>query len=126
MQQRFPEGVSIPEEFYPEEEIAYLRSRLTGETPEPVFNNWNFGGYLIFSLRDKVKVYIDGRADTAYPASLISMPLQEQYKNLEKNTSISFAIMTNYQPISQIYFKGNPHLKQVFSGKVATVFERNM
>ncbi|MEQ1705499.1 MAG: hypothetical protein ABL867_05945 [Rickettsiales bacterium] len=126
MQKRFPQGVSLPEEFYPEEEIAYLRSRLTGETLEPIFNNWNFGGHLIFSLRDKVKVYIDGRADTAYPASLISMPLQEQYKNLEKNTPIRFAIMPNYQPISQIYFKQNPHWKQVFSGKVATIFERKM
>lgn len=124
MQKRFPEGVSLPKEFYPAEEIAYLRSRLTGSVPEPIFNSWNFGGYLIFSLRDKVKVYIDGRADTVYPASLITLPMLETYEKLEKNNSIHFAITPNYQPLSQVYFKANPHWKKVFVGKVATVFER--
>jgi hypothetical protein len=124
MEKRFSEGVVLPKEFYPMEEIAYLRSHITASAPEPIFNHWNLGGYLILSLRDKVKVYIDGRADTAYPSSLIARPILQSYEKLEENKDIHFAIMPNYQPISQIYFMENPNWKVVFVGKVATVFER--
>ncbi|GIW63233.1 MAG: hypothetical protein KatS3mg091_035 [Patescibacteria group bacterium] len=55
----------------------------------PVFNNYDIGGYLIFTLSDKEKVFIDNRPE-AYPSEFfehnyIKPQQQEQnWKNLDK------------------------------------------
>jgi hypothetical protein len=124
VQKRYPDGVLLPAEFYPVSEIEYLRGRIADGESEMIFNHWNLGGYLIFSLRDKVKVFIDGRADTVYPPSVIKMQ-GGHLAMLEANKDIKFAIMPSYQPLSQAYFENSGEWKAVFVGKVAKVYERN-
>jgi len=47
-------------EHFPASAVAFLaRAR----PPAPIFNHYNFGGYLIWKLYPDYKVYIDGRAD---------------------------------------------------------------
>ena len=47
-------------EHFPASAVAFLaRTR----PPGPIFNHYNFGGYLIWKLYPDYKVYIDGRAD---------------------------------------------------------------
>ena len=47
-------------EHFPASAVAFLaRAR----PPAPIFNHYNFGGYLIWKLDPEYKVYVDGRAD---------------------------------------------------------------
>jgi hypothetical protein len=54
--------------------------------PEPIFNNFDIGSYLDFTLYPKEKVFIDGRPE-AYPASFLQntyIPMQTDQKMFEK------------------------------------------
>jgi hypothetical protein len=50
----------IMEEKWPVKAVAYLE---THPVPAPMYNDYLFGGYLIWQMSDRNKVFIDGRAD---------------------------------------------------------------
>lgn len=45
---------------YPTRAVAYMRSHAV---PQPLFNSYDWGGYLIWTLYPRYPVYIDGRPD---------------------------------------------------------------
>jgi hypothetical protein len=54
---------------------------LQNNLPQPIFNNFDIGSYIIYRTYPKYKVFIDGRPE-AYPASFFQntyIPLQEDY-----------------------------------------------
>jgi hypothetical protein len=51
---------NIVEKELPVKAVAYLRQH---PVPKPMFNDYRFGGFLIWQLSDVNKVFIDGRAD---------------------------------------------------------------
>jgi hypothetical protein len=55
-------------EMLSEQDARYLQTHFSHAR---VLNNWNVGGILIFSTRGAVPVFVDGRAATAYPDSLL-------------------------------------------------------
>ena len=54
------ELASIIEQKWPVRAVAYLRQH---PAPKPMLNSYEYGGYLIYSMSDTNKVFIDGRAD---------------------------------------------------------------
>ena len=54
------ELASIIEQKWPVRAVAYLRQH---PPPKPMLNSYEYGGYLIYSMSDANKVFIDGRAD---------------------------------------------------------------
>jgi hypothetical protein len=59
--------ISLPH-MLSEQDALYLRTHLSHAR---VLNNWNVGGLLIYRTRGDVPVFVDGRAATAYPDSLL-------------------------------------------------------
>jgi len=51
---------SIVEENWPVQAVAYLRQH---PAPQPMYNTYAYGGYLIWQMSDANKVFIDGRTD---------------------------------------------------------------
>jgi hypothetical protein len=51
---------SIMEEKWPVKAVAYLKLH---PAPRPMYNNYGYGGYLIWQLDGENKVFVDGRAD---------------------------------------------------------------
>lgn len=50
--------------------------------PQPIFNNFDFGSYILYRTYPDYKVFIDGRPE-AYPATFFTqkyLPMQEEYK----------------------------------------------
>ena len=54
------ELASIVEQKWPVRAVVYLRQH---PPPKPMLNSYEYGGYLIYSMSDVNKVFIDGRAD---------------------------------------------------------------
>jgi hypothetical protein len=54
------ELLQTEEGFFPVSAVQYLRAHAV---PEPMFNEYGYGGYLIWSFNGQRKVFIDGRAD---------------------------------------------------------------
>lgn len=75
----------------------------------PIFNNYDIGGYLIYYLYPKEKVFIDNRQKEAYPASFfkeIYIPMQEDEEKWEKemeshNFNVIFFYRLDYTPWAQ-------------------------
>lgn len=52
----------------PEDAAAFLGARYSSLR---LYNDYNFGGYLVWRLRGAPAVFFDGRADTAYPRTVL-------------------------------------------------------
>lgn len=60
--------VETPAAHAPEEALAYANTHF----PEArLFANYGFGGYILYCCRDVRPVFVDGRADTAYPRKVL-------------------------------------------------------
>jgi hypothetical protein len=68
VQSRFSGRVQWPQIMYPKQEIAYLAKHLAGRR---LYNQWNFGAFLIFETTGQVPHFIDGRGATAFPPALL-------------------------------------------------------
>src|SRR3989344_6043659 len=59
----------------------------TNRVPGPIFNNYDIGGYLIYNLYPKERVFVDNRPE-AYPADFfdkVYIPMQEDDRVWREN-----------------------------------------
>ena len=101
----------------------------------PIFNNFNIGGYLIFHLYPREKVFIDNRPE-AYPASFFQqeyLPMlsdESKWKELENRYGFRTIILdhTDMSP-AIMQFKisrmSDPEWKLVFLNNNVVIFTRN-
>jgi hypothetical protein len=71
---------------------------LQHKLPGPVFNDFDIGGYAIYSLYPRYKVFVDNRPE-AYPADW----LQNTYIQLQENADLQNKVFRQYH-IQTIYF----------------------
>lgn len=64
------------EKTYPVAAVEYLN---THSVPGPMYNNYGFGGYLVFARGPEHKVYIDGRGEIYEPAGIMREYVQLGY-----------------------------------------------
>lgn len=98
----------------------------------PFFNNYDIGGYLIWSLPAKEKVFVDNRPE-AYPDSFFS----EIYKPMQENPAIFEKVDQEYNFNAIVFsqnditpwgtnflkvIKENPNWAQVFEDNYAVVY----
>ncbi len=57
-----------PSDSVPKEEILFIKENYPGLN---FYNDYNSGGYLVFYAGDAIKLFIDGRAGTAYPEDIL-------------------------------------------------------
>jgi len=57
-----------PSDSVPQEEILFIKENYRGLN---FYNDYNSGGYLVFYAGDAIKLFIDGRAGTAYPEEVL-------------------------------------------------------
>lgn len=93
----------------------FLKNNLKG----PLFNNFDIGSYLEYSLYPKEKVFIDGRPE-AYPASFI----QQVYIPMQTDRNL-FNEMTKKYHLNTIFFAhtdqtpwGNVFVKEIVQNKM--------
>lgn len=95
-----------------------------------LLNHWNFGGLLIFYDRGAVPLFVDGRAATAYPESL----LRDYFKlgRPEVKASDWDMVLQKYQIDTVLWVKGHNALrrflvgargwKEVYSGQYVSLY----
>lgn len=108
---------------------------LDKKLPQPIFNNFDIGSYVIYRAYPEYKVYIDGRPE-AYPASFFEktyLPMQENYDmflNIDEEMDFKTVIfsLTDQNPRT-INFLSNlvndSHWKIVFLDQFMIIFVKN-
>ena len=100
----------------------------------PVFNNYDIGGYLIYYLYPRERVFVDNRPE-AYPASFFRdeyIPMQESEEAWQKrlakyNFQAIFFWWRDYTPWAQTFLKKrleDPEWRQVYLDEYAVIFIR--
>jgi hypothetical protein len=108
---------------YPMSAIAYLK---THNVPEPMMNEYGWGGYLIWTFGTAHPVFIDGRADIYDYAGVLKDYLD--INALKADTPFLFAkyhirsVFTPSDSILTTYLKAAPGWSLVYEDKIAAIF----
>ncbi len=95
-----------------EQDVLYLETHFPHAR---LLNHWNYGGILIFRTRGAIPVFVDGRAATAYPDSL----LRDYFKlgQLEINETAWDTVLEKYQIDTVLWVKAHEELRRFLVGK---------
>jgi hypothetical protein len=99
-------------EMLSEQDALYLQTHFPHAR---ILNNWNVGGILIFSTRGAVSVFVDGRAATAYPDSL----LHDYFKLAEWDIdeTVWDTVLEKYQIDAVLWVKAHEKLRRFLVDK---------
>ena len=110
---------------HPVEAVQYLRGH---RVPEPMFNEYNFGGYLVWSRAPEHKVFIDGRGDVFEEAGVFS-----DYLRIVELKPDALAILRRYgirsclirkESALATFLAERPDWKRVYADKLSAIFVR--
>jgi hypothetical protein len=97
---------------FSEQDANYLETRLPHAR---MLNHWNLGGLLIFRTRGAIPLFVDGRANTAYPDAL----LRDYFKlvQTEVNEQDWDTVLAKYKIDTVLWMKSHDQLRQFLVGK---------
>jgi len=112
-------------ERYPANAVQFVRAN---SVPGPMYNNYTFGGYLIYALGPEHKVFIDGRADVYERGGVLA-----DYGRISGVQPEAPALLKAYQVRSCLLERGEAlgtllaasgDWQQVYGDKVSVLFVR--
>lgn len=94
------------------QDIQWLRNNVSNAR---VLNHWNYGGILIFHARGVIPVFVDGRAATAYPDSV----LHDYFKlsETEVDEAAWDTVVQKYQISAILWVRAHEELRQFLVGR---------
>jgi hypothetical protein len=96
-----------------EQDIDYLQTHFPHAR---LLNHWNNGGILIFRDRGAIPVFVDGRAATVYPDTLLR-DYFELTEKLEINETAWDLVLEKYQIDTVLWVKEHNELRRFLVGK---------
>lgn len=121
-------GIGLDARHYPVGAVDVLRRT---HPPGPLFNSYNFGGYLIFAYPEE-RVFIDGRAVTVYSPELILELLSvydspPRFSALEARYHFRLAVVQRRGRSADLvkWLRAQPDWHERYEGPLAIVFTRD-
>jgi hypothetical protein len=112
-------------EFFPVHAVQYLREHAV---PQPMFNEYGYGGYLIWSFNGQHKVFIDGRADIYESRGVLS-----DYLSISRLDSNALALLKKYNIQSCLIQRDAPLAtllsasggwRRIYEDKISAIYVR--
>jgi hypothetical protein len=108
----------------PYEAVEFIKAE---RPPGPLFNSYNWGGYLIFKLWPDYPVYIDGRTDL-YDDTFIRRYLDvavanEGWSQALADDGINTVMIESNSPLAK-FLSGDPTWREVYRDEMAVIFSR--
>jgi hypothetical protein len=112
-------------ESFPAKAVEYIRQH---PIPGPMFNNYGFGGYLIWSLGTEHKVFIDGRSEVYEEGGVLAdyfhiMEIQPGALTLLRNYGIQSCLIERETPLATI-LSNVPDWQKVYGDNTTVLFVR--
>jgi hypothetical protein len=116
----------VTAENYPVGALEYLETHLV---PEPMLNEYGWGGYLIYKRSPGHKVFIDGRADIYEYSGVLAdyqdiMLLKPDSLALLRKRDIRSCLLPRQSPLRTV-LAGLPDWAIVYQDKISTLFVRH-
>jgi len=105
--------------------VAYLREH---PTPQPMFNSYGYGGYLVWQMAGEYKVFIDGRGDLyertgAFSDYMGISRLEVTTPTLLRAYNIQSCLINNGEPLAT-WLAASPEWQKVYSDNLSVLFVR--
>ena len=112
-------------EFYPTSAVRYLKDH---PAPQPMLNEYSYGGYLIWSFHGRRPVFIDGRADIYESAGILTdylriMGLDPETLALLQKYNIQSCFIGRDAALATL-LDALPEWKRVYEDKISVLFVR--
>ncbi len=99
----------------------------TNRPTGPIFNSYNWGGYLIFTLWPNYPVYIDGRTDLYDDAFLRRyvnvMVANKGWQQILNDDNINLVLVETNSTLAK-FLRLEPNWKEIYQDETAVVFSR--
>lgn len=117
-------GFSPASTNFPKAEIDYI---LQNHPQARLFNQYDYGGYVIYESKGQMKTFIDGRAETAFPPAIVKDYLrfdtaEQGWEAILDKYNVDTALVPKELGIQKDYFDQN--WQHVFTGNQAIVYIR--
>jgi hypothetical protein len=119
-------NLEVEQKDSPYEAVAFLQeTRPAG----PMFNSYNWGGYLIFKLWPDYAVYIDGRTDL-YDDAFIRrylkvMVADEGWEQILKDDGINLVFVETGSVLAK-FLRRDPDWSEIYQDDMAVIFSRRL
>lgn len=115
---------SVAEQF-PVGAVEYLNSHAV---PEPMFNNYGFGGYLVWARGPEHKVFIDGRGDVYERGGMLSDYLHIDYLKpgalqVLENYGVQSCLVARDEPLATL-LSAQPAWQRVYVDAISALYVR--
>jgi hypothetical protein len=113
-------------EHWPVKAVAYLEQH---PQPRPMFNNYTYGGYLVYALDGRNKVFVDGRADiyerTGVLADYRSITwLEPKALALLRAYNVQSCLIERNEPLATL-LSASSQWKRVYADEMSALFVRS-
>ncbi|MCL5670787.1 MAG: hypothetical protein M1423_05745 [Acidobacteria bacterium] len=110
---------------YPVQAVSYLQNHAF---PERMFNEYFFGGYLVWTMAPKHRVFIDGRGDIFERAGVFSdymdvIDLKPDALAVLQSYRIDSCLLYQNSPLATL-LSGSPGWRQIYKDKLSAIFVR--
>jgi hypothetical protein len=114
------------EEFFPVSAVQYLRGHAVSQ---PMYNEYGYGGYLIWALNGQHKVFIDGRADIYESRGVLSDYLKiarlDSFDTaLLKKYNIQSCLIPNDGPLA-VLLSASSGWSRIYQDKISSIYVRD-
>jgi hypothetical protein len=111
---------------FPTGAVRYLKDH---PVAGPMYNSYDFGGYLVYTEPDVPKVFIDGRGELYEHGGVFAdyvrvAELQPGVLGILNNYGIRFCMVRTGDPLT-VFLTARPDWKQVYSDGVSVIVVRN-
>ncbi|MBN1221452.1 MAG: hypothetical protein JXM69_21205 [Anaerolineae bacterium] len=118
-------SLKVEQESLPYQAVEFIKNR---QPPGPMFNNYNWGGYLIFKLWPDYPVYIDGRTDL-YDDAFIRryidvMTANEGWPQTLDEAGINLVLVETNGTLAKL-LKLNSEWAEIYQDNMAIIFVRS-
>jgi hypothetical protein len=110
---------------FPADAANFLRQ---SSVPGELFNSYAFGGYLLYSVNDLHKVFIDGRGDLYEPAGVFSdylhvVQIKPGLLSVLRNYDVQACLVERDNPLA-VFLAAQADWKTVYSDKLSVLLVR--
>jgi hypothetical protein len=119
-------NLQVEQASLPSQAVEFIQNK---RPPGPMFNSYNWGGYLIFKLWPDYPVYIDGRTDL-YDDAFIRryievMVANEGWSQILDNDGINLVVIETDSTLAK-FLRQNPAWTELYRDKMAVIFARKI
>jgi len=119
-------NLAVQKEYLPVEAVRFIRAN---NLPGPMFNSYNWGGYLIWHLYPDYPVFIDGRTDLyddQFIREYLKVPwIRPGWREVLDRYGVSF-ILIESDSVLAAFLAEDDEWQSVHADTIATVFLRNV